>query len=260
MKRMLWGFVAMMLSIGASAQVVPDSISQDPTKGDTATAAAIIDNYLGYINFEHLLKDSVLFVSSSVVARDHPEDTIKILRWYGSNRQTRIEMWQNGKMEDAFYSNGKKVFKRFSKSYRAWRNMSQLSYYDMTIPMDIRGALYNWRSKGAEAYYVGQYTYNDHPVLRVFVAQPELYDRNYFFERETGLLFIVTEDNHIFGDAEAAVNAKRVDWRGWHEFTPFRGCLLPTIESYQVDGQVFVINNHYEMVAHKSAYFNENVY
>ncbi len=261
MKRKLFLIlVAVLLSAGMQAQTTADSLKIDPTKGDTSMAASIIDNYLGYVNFNHLLKDSILFVQSWVVEREHPEDTIKILRWYGANRQNRIEMWQKGRMEDAYYSDGKKLFKRFSRTYRTWRNMSQPSYYDNTMALDIRGALYDWRSKGAEAYYMGQYTYNDHPAYRVFVMSPGTYDRNYFFEKETGLLFVVTEEDHLFGDAEPALDAQRVDWRGWHEFTPFRGCLLPTIESYQIEGQLFIIHNKYEMVAPNSAYFNKNVY
>ena len=87
-----------------------------------------------------------------------------------------------------------------------------------------------------------------------------MFDRNYFFERKTGLLFLVTEEDHIYGNAEKAANAQRVDWRGWHEFTPFRGCLLPTVESYQVEHQLFVMNHSYQMLPYRKAFFTQNVY
>ena len=167
---------------------------------------------------------------------------------------------QKGRLKDAYYSDGKKIFRRFSDTYRQWRNMSQLSYSDLTISLDIRGALYQWRSKGSEVYYQGKYTYNDHPVWRVFVTSPSVYDRNYFFESETGLLFLVTEENHIYGNEEPAANAKLVDWRAWHEFTPFHGCLLPTMESYQVDNQLFIIHHQFELLPSNNTYFTENVY
>ena len=260
MKRLFLSLMALVIAAGAQSQAIADSVDKDPTKGDTAIAASIINNYLGYIDFEHLLKDSVVHVSTSLVEREHPQDTIKILRWYGANRQNRIEIWQNGRMEDAFYSDGKKLYKRFSKSRRAWRNMSQMSYIEITMPFDIRGALHNWRSKGSEAYYVGTYNYNEQPTYRIFVTTPDMFDRNYFFERKTGLLFLVTEEDHIYGNAEKAANAQRVDWRGWHEFTPFRGCLLPTVESYQVEHQLFVMNHSYQMLPYRKAFFTQNVY
>lgn len=250
-----------IVTLGALRAQEPVRInSTDPMEGDTAIAASIINNYLSLIDFEHLLTDSVLYVKSSVVERSHSNDTITILRWYGNRGQNRIEMWQKGKLNDAYYGDGRKLFRRFSETYRQWRNVSQMSYYDLTMPLDIRGALYNWRSKGSEAYYQGQYTYNEHPVWRVFVASPSVYDRNYFFERETGLLFLVTEEDHIYGNDKVAVNAQKVDWRAWHEFSPFHGVLLPTMESYQVDGQLFIIHHEYELLPKNNTYFTENVY
>lgn len=221
-------------------------------------AAQIIDNYLSFTNFEPLLKDSVLHVVSWVLDRDHMDDTMTIHRWYGSNGKTRIEMWQKGRMEDALYSDGK-VFRKFSRSRRDWLDMTQLSYYDRSLSMDIRGALHQWRSKGSEAYYMGEYTYNGHPVYRVFVTTPDIFDRNYFFEKETGLLFLVKEENHIFGDAEPAKNATLTDWRAWHEFTPFRGCLLPSVESYQIENQIVIIYHNYSIEAPNADLFSKNV-
>lgn len=237
-------------------QNASDSVFVMP-KGDTAKAASIIDNYIGYINFDHLLSDSVVAVVSHVVERSHPNDTIFIYRWYSNGHQNRIEMWQKGRMEDAYYSDGKKLFRRFSGTRREWVDMMQLSYYDLTMALDVRGALFDWRSKGAEATYLGEYNYNGHPVYRVFVISPEIFDRNYFFEKETGLLFILTEDDHIFGDANQSANSYRVDWRAWHEFTPFRGCLLPSIESYQVDGQIVIIHHYYHMEAYNKDLFTK---
>lgn len=241
----------------AHGQAPADSTQSSPAKGDTAMAATIIDNYIGFINFDHLLKDSVLAVVSYVVDQYHTDDTITIYRWYAANHQNRIEMWQKGRMEDAYFCDGTSTFMRFVASRREWVHVTQISYYDLTTPLDIRGALYNWRGKGAEASYMGQYEYKGHPVHRVFVSSPEIFDRNYFFEKETGLLFILTEDDHIFGDAKPSINAHRVDWRAWHEFTPFHGCLLPSIESYQVKGQIVVMHHNYSLEAYNKKLFTE---
>ena len=257
-KNALFLLLALGVLTCSYGQTPVDSAQTTPKEGDTAMAARIIDNYLGYLNFNHLLKDSILSVVSYVVDHSHPNDTITIYRWYAANRQSRIEMWQKGRMEDAYFSDGRGIFQRFSGSRRDWVSVTPMTYYDLTVPLDIRGALYDWRSKGAEPSYMGEYEYNGHPVYRVFVTSPEIFDRNYFFEKETGLLFILTEEDHIFGDAKPKTNAHRVDWRAWHEFTPFHGCLLPSIESYQIKSQIVIIHHYYKLEAYNKKLFTES--
>jgi len=242
---------------GSVAQSQTDSTLFTMPEGDTAMAARIIDNYIGLINFDHLLTDSILAVKTYVVDRSYPDDTITIYRWYSNGNKNRIEMWQKRRMEDAYFTDGKKKFRRFSGTRRVWMDLTQMSYYDLTMPLDIRGALYSWRAKGAEATCLGEYTYNERPVYRVFVASPELFDRNYFFEKETGLLFLLTEDEHLYGNSDPAANSKRVDWRAWHEFTPINGCLLPTIESYQIKGQVIIMHHYYHFEPNNNALFTQ---
>jgi hypothetical protein len=64
----------------------------------------------------------------------------------------------------------------------------------------------------------------------------------------------------IFGDIEPAENAILTDWRAWHEFIPFRGCLLPSIESYQVDDEIIIIYHNYSLEAYKEDAFSQNVF
>lgn len=238
--------------------------AQTPTKApdeksDTALAALIINRYLSYVDFTPTLKDSVLSVVTYVVDREHTEDTMTIYHWYAKDRQLRIEMWQNGELQEGFYSDGKEFFRMFRPNVRDWVIVSQDNFYDYTIPHDIRGALYDWRSKGAEAHYAGQYNYNGQDVDRVFVTCPEVFDRYYFFETKTGLLFMVTEQDHLYGDAKKGKNARKVDWRAWHEFTPFNGFLLPSIESYQVNqNQIVFIYRHYRTVPYDPTLFNQD--
>ena len=93
-------------------------VAADSTNADTARAAEIIDRYIKIIDFDRIIGDSMLYVESWVVERDNPNDTMFIYRWYMSGRRVRIEMWQKGKMEDAYVTDGKVIFHRFSKSYR----------------------------------------------------------------------------------------------------------------------------------------------
>ena len=233
-------------------------ISFDTVGADTSRAIAIVDNYLKKVDFSQSRTDSVLCVVSYVVDRSHPHDTMTIYRWYMQPRYNRIEIWQNGRMENAFHSDGVKLFRKFHTGRREWADLTPDSYYNTTIPLDIRGALYDWRSKGAEMYYAGEAQFKGQTVDRVFVTQPEIFDRYYFFERSTGMLGMVLEDEHIFGDRMRGRNAVKVDWRAWEEFVPFHEFYLPRQESYQMESQVVVIQHNYHYEAPQLKLFTED--
>ena len=232
-------------------------IPNDAKPADTTRAAQIIDQYLGMVNFEHYKTDSILYVVSKIVERNHPNDTMYIYRWYQGSRKVRYEIWQQGKLEDGYYGDGINVFRKFRPSVREWAQITAESFYDGVTPLDIRGALSNWRGKGAEVAYAGSATYEGAPVDRIYVTSPGLYDRYYYFEKNTGLLFLVTEEDRLYGDDEAAKNAVRVDWRAWSEFTPVRNFMLPSVESYQHEGSIVTIHNSFQYISPKSNIFTE---
>ena len=138
--------------------------------------------------------------------------------------------------------------------------MTQNSVYNVVISLDIRGSLYDWRSKGSELYYAGEFNYKGRPLDRVFVVSPASFDRYYFFERTTGLLTMMVEDIHFFGGDTPREGAYRVDWRAWSEFAPVHGHYLPTVESYRVGEQVVVIRNTYSFKKPSTGYFTEDYY
>ena len=234
-------------------------ISFDTVGADTTRAIKIIDQYLKKVDFSQANTDSMMCVVSYVVDRSHPQDTITVYRWYMVPYYNRIEVWQNGKIEGGFYSDGLKLFRKFHTGRREWVDLTPDSYFNLVLPYDIRGALYNWRSKGAEVYYAGEVTFKGTTVDRVFVTMPQSFDRYYYFQQNTGLLGLVVEDEHIYGDREPSKNAVRVDWRAWHEFTPFNGFYLPKEESYQVDGsQIVILNHSYHYEAPQKKLFTED--
>lgn len=235
-------------------------MSFDTVGADTARAIKIVERYLGIIDFSRLNDDSVLCVTSQIIDQSSPNDTITVYRWYKNPRYNRIEIWQGGKMVDGYYSDGVKLFRSFHKGRREWANITQETYYGNTIPLDIRGALYDWRSKGAELFYAGEYNYKGRPLDRVFVTSPNLFDRYYFFEKESGFLGFLVEDEHIYGDAEAVRNALRVDWRAWSEFTPVHQSYMPSVESYQSGSQIVVLYHSYHFVAPDLKIFTEDYF
>ena len=239
--------------------IVP--ISFDTIGADTARAIAIVDNYLSKIDFGQSHNDSVLAVVTHVVDRSHPYDTITIYRWYMSPRYNRTEIWQGGQLQDAYHSDGVKLFRKFHTGRREWANLTPDSYFNVSQPLDIRGALYGWRAKGAELYYAGEVLFQGKKVDRVFATMPEVFDRYYYFERETGMLGLVVEEEHIYGDREPAINSVRVDWRAWHEFVPINGYFLPKEESYQVgESQIVILKHSYHFEAPDIKLFTEDFY
>lgn len=236
-------------------------MSFDTVGADTAQAIAIIDRYLRLIDFSKNRNDSVLCVVTYAVDRSHPKDTMTIKRWYMYPQYNRTEIWQGGQLQDGYHSDGVKLFRKFHTKRREWANLTPDSYFRIIQPLDIRGALYGWRTKGAEVYYAGKVNYKGVAVDRVFVTMPDVFDRYYYFEHETGLLGFLVEEEHIYGDSEPARNSVRLDWHAWHEFTPVNGVYLPKEESYQVGGvQIVILKHSYHYEAPQKELFTEDFY
>ena len=227
-----------------------------PTAEDTARAIKIVDRYVDYINYDRIRNDSILFMVTYIVDQDHPKDTMTLYRWHYWPNLDRLEMWQKGRMEVGLYTDGKKLYKEFSSKYRAWRNVTHNTYLDAIEPYDIRGPLYKWRSRAAEMYYAGEYTFEGQLADRIHVSSAGNLDRYYYFERKTGFLFLVTEIKHAMG-ANVPDLDKMVDWRGWHEFVPVGDCMMPAKESYQVQGHLVVLTHTYRFIPYDPKCFTD---
>ena len=265
MKKIL--FLLLFFPLVGVAQVQEDEggavpMTFDTVGADTARAVQIVDRYLEIVNFMNDPTDSVLYVTSYVVDQSNPKDTLIIYRWYKAPFYTRIETWSKGRLESGYYTDGIGIFRAFHKGRREWADMTQHSFFDNIVPYDVRGALYDWRSKGAELFYAGEFNYKGSPLDRVFVVSPGRFDRYYFFEKNTGLLAMVVEDLHVCGDVVPKKEdvAQRVDWRVWNEFTPLHGHYLPSVESYRAGQQMVVIKSTYSYKKPSTLYFTEDYY
>lgn len=243
--------ILVLLAIGAQAQ---------EKKDDSTRAAAIIDRYLDMIDYTRYKTDSVLCVVSYAIDQAHPDDTMTIYHWYKQPGCARFEVWHGGMLTDGIYSDGGEHRRSFNTSAREWMTLTPESARSMIELQDIRGALANWRGKNAEVRYDGEYTFEGHKVDRIYVSCPGYFDRYYCFDQESGLLFWVTEEERLYGDQEINENTHRIDIRGWHEFVPLRGSLLPSIESYQAGRQKVVIYHHYSYQALPQTLFTEDYF
>ncbi len=252
-------FALLLVSAGSAAAQTAPTAAATPDSAARAQGEAIVNRYLTMVDYSPMIDDSVLFVTSFVVDRAYPSDTMILYRWWQRHNRSRVEVWQNGMMDDAMYTDGNRLHRRFVSGNRSWADITQGSYSDRIVSLDIRGALYGWEAKGAEIAYAGEYELEGTKVDQVFVTCPGMFDRHYFFEKESGLLFLVTEDNHIYGDQKIDERMTRCDWRGWHEFVPFRGCLLPSSESYQANqNQTVIITHTYSCIAPDDRLFTED--
>lgn len=255
MKRLF--LLLLVLSTGCS---ISAQEAKTYTKSDTLRGQQIVDQYLDIIDFDRLLVDSMIYIETKIVDRSNPTDTMRVHQWYANGRRSRIEMYQNGQLESGYYCNGLSGFRMFHSGRRAWVDLIQSSYYDYVYPLDPRGALFDWRSKGSEIVYDGETRFNGNDVERIFVTSPSTFDRYYFFEKNTGLLFLTKEEDHIYGDSKKTDNAQRIDWRGWHQFTPIGSCMVPTEESYQYKDQIVLIFRTYKLIPFNKTAFTEDYY
>lgn len=221
------------------------------------TAARIINRYLRMLNYEALRGDSILYIKSAIVQRDFPSDTTWMLRWVQGNK-FRVEVWAADTVQVGLLTDGVH-FQEYNTIAKIWQPMSSFDYYDDAIPYDYRGPLYNWRTLGRTAQYAGEYTFQGHPVDRVFVSGPFVYDRYYLFEKESGILFMYTESETMDGEQRSDLS-NHVEWRAYHEYTPLGMSLFPSVSSYLSQGSLVVIHDTVSYLPPKEVIFQKGGY
>lgn len=199
------------------------------------SAQIVIDRYLGLLNFDEMKTDSMLYIETIIVGRNHPNDTTVMKRWFVAPNQYRVEIWMRNALGYGLVTDGRNVFRKYNFKKEYWENISASDYYDDAPAYDFHGPLYRWKTDGGNVEYQGEWNYNGHPAYRIFVQSPIRYDRNYLFEKESGLLFLVHE---FSTHAETMTEGPHVDWRAVHEYQPFGRCLFPSVESYQYKEEI----------------------
>lgn len=209
------------------------------------SAEIVIDRYLGLLNFGEMKTDSMLYIETLIVGRNHPNDTTIMRRWFVAPNQYRVELWMRKSLGYGLVSDGKNVFRKYNMKKDQWENISASAYYDDAPAYDFHGSLYRWKTDGGNVEYQGEWNYDGHQAYRIFVRSPIRYDRNYLFEKESGLLFLVHEfDTHV----ETMTEGPHVDWRAVHEYQPVGRCLFPSVESYQYKNDIVFQYHTYQYV------------
>ena len=218
-------------------------------------ADSIVDAFYRTLNLEALRSDSLLYVESHIIPRGQT-DTLIMRRWAGPRQRRRVELWYQGQLQMCLFSDGRTYFDHY-RDDEGWKSVNAEKYYDEIQAYDIYGPLYQWRIRGEELTYEGIAWYNEKPVVRIGARNSSHYDRHYYFEQGSKLLFLYTESDSINGEPLSIPTQNRVDWHAYHEYQPLGEVLLPAVESYQHKNNITLIFHKARYVANDERIFTQ---
>lgn len=212
--------------------------AQGQQKSAVDSAELIVQQYYNLLNYDGLRNDSILYIETIIYKRTNPTDTAIMKRWFLAPNKARAELWHGDTLLEGAYSDGNTIFREYQLGILThWTRVADSRYYNIAPNYDFRGALYHRKADAAVLKYEGIWDFNGNPVYRIFVDTPYKYCRNYLFEKESGLLFLIQETNqHSEYTSHQAYD--HPDWHAYHEYQPLGDVLIPSVESYQMDGDV----------------------
>ncbi len=220
-KKIAFCIVAIVLSSGLYAQT--DSL-----------AKAVVLRYLDILNYDNL-PDKTVYMESAITENNFPGDTMYMKRWFYGGNHSRIEIHHHGKQLVGFCSNGKEYWHYRSDS-EEWDTLSLTRYLDSITGYHYLNPLHSWEARSLEFKQCWAMDWEGKDIYRVAVDDPDRLKRFYLFEKESGLLFLIT---NIYPD-----QGKRrgdVDWRAVNEYiTVDDKFLFPSVESYQHSNSITI--------------------
>lgn len=209
------------------------------------SAKMVLDHYLSLLNYGIISNDSTLYIESVVVSPQHPGDTTFMRRWFAMPNYYRTEVWRHDSLQTAYTSDGYLHFRTYDKGRQMWQDILANKYYDQCEGYDFHGPLYRWQTDGVDISYAGTWTFRGHPVYRLYAKDARRFYRYYLFEKETGLLFYIDEQEEHDADSRPA-DSLHVQWRAYNEYTPLGKQLFVSAESYLHDDQLTIIYHKYK--------------
>lgn len=208
------------------------------------SASLIVQRYFDVVHFGNVYPDSMLYIESKIFDRDEPGDTLILRRWHIEPKSNRVELWHKGELGIGLIGNSTGIYSQYNADHKEWSLVTEETFLDAYAAYDYHGPLWNWRHNGIELFYSGKVDFKGNPAYRIFVTDPVRYDRYYIFEKQTGLLFLIHElDGH---HPDMTTNNPKVDWRAIHEYTPVGRSYFPSVESYQSQEHITIINHTYK--------------
>ena len=247
MKRPILCILLLLVGLGVRGQETAAAVD---------SAQLIVDRYLSLLNYDSIRTDSILYIESHIFSRNKATDTIIMKRWFYPEANYRVELWHGDTLEFGLYSNGYDTFRQYKKKHKTWFKTDVGKYYEMLDFYNFHGPLFHWGLHPISFRYDGLWNFNGQQAYRIFIKQAEIFDRYYMFEKESGLLFMYDElDSYMEMERDVT---NHVEWRAYLEYTPLGKCLFPTIESYQMDGNIVMIYHIYRYIKFDYDIFTED--
>lgn len=237
------------------AAVATAAAGQEALYSPDGKASQVVADFYRALNLGALQVDSLLYIESRIVPRGQT-DTLVMQRWAGPRQRQRMELWYDGVLQQCLFTDGKTYYECYHIG-EGWKSVNAESFYDEALGYDFRGPLYQWYLHGNELRYEGSVLFEGQPAERIGVRNPTRYDRRYYFERDSKLLFLYTESDSIGGEPVPVAPRNRVDWHAYHEYQPLGAMLLPSVESYQHNGSVTFIFHRAQYVAPDEKLFTQ---
>lgn len=224
------------------------------------SASIVIERYNELLNHGTISNDSMLYIESMIMDAHNPTDTIFMRRWFVMPNFYRVEVSVHDTMMFGIHGDGFLLYRQLDTANRIWRDIKPDEFWDQMSGYDFHGTLYNWRARGVEPIYRGQWNFRGHPVLRVYVEDPHRSPRNYLFEKESGLLFYIDVLDTAATESKPGTDVQHVNWRAYNEYIPMGKQLYVSVESYFADNRVTVTYHKYKMITRNMAPFYIDLY
>lgn len=249
MKRLIIIALLVLCCSGAKAQKAVSNAD---------TAEQIVQRYFNITNYEAIRHDSILYIETIIYKSIDPTDTAIMKRWFLSPNRFRAELWHKDTLIEGCYTDGKGIYKEYNLGViDGWTTVAQSRYYVLEPGYDFRGELYHRVANASELTYKGMLNFRGQSIQRVYVDTPLKYCRNYLFEKESGLLFLIEEtDQHSeYSDHQAYDHP---GMHAFHEYQPLGAVLLPSVESYQMNGEMIYHFSRIKYIPLDMKIFTEN--
>lgn len=234
------------------------SANAQNSNAETDSAIAIVTKYMNLLNYDALKSDSILYIETNIYKRSNSHDTAILKRWFMQPNLFRAELWHGDTLLQGCYSDGRNIHKEHNLSFLpGWTEVAPSRYYTIAPGYDFRGALHYWKDDGTELRYDGIWDYNGHNVYKIYAESPERYNRYYYFEKESGLLFLIeeTQKHSAYSNHQAYDHP---DLHGYHEYQPLGNVVLPSIESYQMGGDVLLYYSSFRYIPIDKTIFQQD--
>ena len=217
----------------------------------------IVSRYIAALNYDSLPSSQMLYIESKIFDFNDRSDSLVMKRWFMSPHYFRTELWHNQKLLVGYSTDGMNYAYQFDTLKQSWKTIDLATYYDHGSAYDFHGPLYYWRTNGTELQYVGEKEVGGVDVYQVHAETPNMFARDYLFEKENGLLFFIIEHPQTYSDQRMR-NDTRVEWRAYSDYIKLGKSMLPYTESYKKDGLITVINHRYAFLKRDKRKFEKN--